>query len=471
MRILAIAIALTLSGCSLVPVLDKPAAPVPDRFPDKGDATDNISPASHAADLGWRTMFGDPRLQRLITLALDNNRDLRLATLQVQAIQSQFQIQRAARLPGVDINASMTRERSTTQGTTSTFQEDKRVSLGTTAFEIDLFGRVSALSEAAFARYMASEQGRRAAQMSLVSAVADAYMAERLAAEQLLLAQSTLADWQQSLKLAHLLRQADQNSSLDIAQAEGQVATAEADLEARQRALSRARNALMLLVGTSLPDDLPEPLPLDAQPIRTRLPAGTPSDLLVRRPDILQAEQALIAANADIGAARAAFFPRISLTSSIGYASTAFGNLFDAGQRIWQFTPQITQPLFQGGRLRAELRLSEIRKSSAITEYERVIQVAFREVADGLAGSMTYGKQIDAQLRVVSSAERRLALSNLRYRSGLDGRLELLDAQRQLYAARQSLLDLRREDINNAIALYKALGGGLTEDNMHQGTL
>lgn len=195
----------------------------------------------------------------------------------------------------------------------------------------------------------------------------------------------------------------------------------------------------------------------------TTLPAGLPSELLTRRPDIRQAEQMLVAAQADIGAARAAFFPRLSLTASLGLASQTFAGLFDGPSRVWSFTPQITQPLFQGGRLRAELRLAEVRQSSAVVEYERAIQTAFREVADGLAAQQTYGRQIEAQARAVDSAERRAQLSQLRYRAGVEGRLELLDAQRQLYAAQQTLLDLRRQAFGSAVALYKALGGGVLE--------
>lgn len=462
MRLFVFVLAATLSACSLTPQLVKPAAPVPATFaPLAGDA----EVPGHAADLDWRTMFGDLRLQRLIELSLANNRDLRIAALNVQTTQAQFRIQRASRLPAVEASGSVSRERVAASNVTgvavpSTVQEQAAMGVGLSAFEIDLFGRVRALSDAALARYLASEQGRRTVQISLVAAVADTYFAERLAQSQLQLAERTLADWRQSLDLAQRLRQADQNSGLDVAQAEGQVATAEADLEARKRALTRAANALNLLVGTELPADLPEAATLDGQSVVTQLPAGLPSDLLIRRPDILQAEQNLIAANADIGAARAAFFPRLSLTASLGYASPAMSGLFDADHRVWRFSPQITQPLFQGGRLRAELRVAELRKSSAVAEYERTIQSAFREVADGLAGRATYDRQIEAQARAVASAERRVELSNLRYRAGLEGRLELLDAQRQLYAARQTLLDLRRDEFGNAVALYKALGGG-----------
>ncbi|MFZ5508101.1 MAG: efflux transporter outer membrane subunit [Pseudomonadota bacterium] len=467
MRYLPVLLTLALSACSLTPPLVKPEAPVPAVFP----MAPTEPGAVKAANIGWRTMFPDARLQRLIAMALENNRDLRLAALNVEAAQAQFRIQRAAHLPGIDASGQATRQRTAANGQgalsrATAVTEHVGVGIGLSAFEIDLFGRLRSLSEAAFARYLATDEGRRTTRIALVGAVADAYLAERLALEQHGLAERTLADWRQSLGLARLLRQAHQNSDLEVAQAEGQVGTAEADLEARTRALAQAGNALRLLVGVDLPDELPQGLPLDRQPVLTALPAGLPSDLLTRRPDIRQAEQMMVAANADIGAARAAFFPRISLTASLGYASPAMSGLFDSPHRVWSFSPQIVQPLFQGGRLRAELRLAEVRKSSAVAEYERTIQTAFREVADGLAGQQTFGRQIAAQLRVVDSAERRAELSRLRYRAGVEGRLELLDAQRQLYAARQTLLDLRRDAFSSAVGLYKALGGGLVEETM-----
>ncbi|MGC0151290.1 efflux transporter outer membrane subunit [Chromobacterium vaccinii] len=460
MRFIILPVVLALSACSLTQPLIKPDLPVPAAFPAaSGDAS-----GAHAATLGWRAMFGDPRLQRLIELALSNNRDLRLAALNVEAAQAQYGIQRSEQLPQINGAAGAMRQRTPANGTLpAATQTQYSANLALSAFEIDLFGRMQSLSDAAFARYLASEQGRRAAQISLVGAVADAYFAERLADEQKRLAVRTLADWRQSLDLARRLKAGHQSSGLDVAQAEGQVAGAEADLEARVRALAQAGNALRLLVGAEPPADLPAPLPLETQPVATRLPAGLPSDLLLRRPDILQAEQQLVAANADIGAARAAFFPSLSLTASLGFASPAMRGLFDGGHRAWSFAPQVSLPLFPTGRLRAELRLAELRKSGAVAEYERAIQTAFREVADGLAGRETFGRQIAAQDRTVASAERRADLSAQRYRAGVDGRLELLDAQRQLYAARQALLDLRRGEFGNAVALYKALGGGLID--------
>lgn len=465
MRAVIFALVFVVSACSLTPQLKVPAPPVPATFPL---ATEQGSTRGGAA-IGWRTMFRDPRLQRLIELALDHNRDLRLAALNVEAAQSQYRIERSRRLPAIESSLTAVRQRISANDEATPAQpvmitEQLEPSIGVSAFELDLFGRVRSLSEAALARYLATEEGQRAAQISLISAVADAYLAERLAREQRELAERTLTDWRQSLELARLLRQAQQSSGLDIAAAEGQVAIAEADLEARVRVLAQAQNALRLLIGTELPSELPQALPWERQPVLTELPEGLPSDLLVRRPDIRQAEQSMRAANADIGAARAAFFPRISVTASLGYASPAMNDLFDADHRVWSFAPQITQPLFQSGRLRAELRLAEVRRSNAVVEYERAIQTAFREVSDGLAGRATFSRQIAAQARAVLSAERRAELSELRYRFGAEGRLELLDAQRQLYAARQSLLELRRDEVGNAVALFKALGGGLVEE-------
>ncbi|ARU90289.1 efflux transporter outer membrane subunit [Pseudomonas sp. M30-35] len=458
-----------LTACSLTPTLQRPAAPVPTSFAIASEKPASTLPASA---LGWRTMFSDPRLQRLIDLALTNNRDLHLSILNVQAAQAQANIQHASRLPAVGLEATRTRERTLSNDANGSasreMSQQAGVSVTLSAFELDLFGRVRALSDAALARYLASERGRDAAQISLIGAVAEAYFAQRLADEQLQLAERTLADWQQSLELARLLKQAEQNSSLDVAQAEGLVALADADLEARHRALAEADNALQLLVGNELPDDLPPALPLERQSVIAQLPAGLPADLLLSRPDLRQAEQMLVAANANIGAARAAFFPQISLTASFGYASTSLGALFDPARQVWRFAPQISQPLFQGGRLRAELRLAEVRKFEAVAQYERAIQTAFREVADALAGTATYDRQIDAQLRAVTAAERRLQLSDLRYRAGVDGRLELLDAQRQLHAARQALLELRRAEIANRVALYKSLGGGLYERDISE---
>ncbi|WP_288379923.1 efflux transporter outer membrane subunit [uncultured Massilia sp.] len=448
---------IAMSACSLTPSMVMPPLPVPAAFPDATDR--GHSPA--AAMLDWQTAFIDPRLRQAIGLALSNNRDLRLAMLNVEIARSQYGIARAAKLPAIDATVGSVRQRGgdtgmATPGTTG----QHTANMAMQAFEIDLFGRVHALSEAAFARYLATEAGFSAARLALIAAVADAYLADRFSDAQLALAERTLEDWRQSLSLALSRHAAGQSGGLDVAQAQSQLAGAQADVEARQRGRAHARHALMLLVGAELPPDAARSQ-IDSDPLLMDWPTGLPADLLARRPDIVQAERRLVAANADIGAARAAFFPRLSLTASHGYASTAMENLFKGGGRAWSFAPQAVLPIFHHGRLRAELRVAELRKSSEVAEYEKAIQTAFREVADGLAGRRTYQRQRAAQQAVVASAEQRAALSDMRYRAGVEGRLELLDAQRQLYAARQAMLELRRAEYANTIALYKAIGGGM----------
>lgn len=448
---------LSVSACSLVPPLETPAPPVPAAFPNREAVPAEVS----AAGLNRAEVFRDQRLLRIIDQALENNRDLRLALLNVEAARALNRIQTATALPGVDAQASYSRERTQGLGEGQPVAADQHgASIGLNAFELDLFGRVRALSDAAFARYLASEEGYRAARVTLIGAVADAYFAERLAVEQHALSQRTLADWRGSLALARVLQQSGRGGALDVVRAEAQVASAEADLRARDRAVAQAANALRLVVGAEVPADLPPPLALEHDPVVTRLPAGLPSDLLLNRPDIRQAERTLAAANADVGAARAAFFPRLSLTAAFGFASPSLTALFGSDHSVWNVSPGIVLPIFDGGRRDAELDLAKVRKTEAVAQYEKAIQTAFREVADGLAGSATLGAQIEAQTRVVSDSARAVALAETRYRAGLESRLELLDAQRQLQAAQQALLTLRHEEIANAVALYKALGGG-----------
>ncbi|MES2496233.1 MAG: efflux transporter outer membrane subunit [Pseudomonadota bacterium] len=471
MRKMVLVTLLMTSACSMNPRLDIPTPPVATQFPDAA-----AQEPTSAAAIDWRTMFGDPRLQAIIELALANNRDLRVSTLNVEAARAQFRVAQGAQLPQVDATGSYNRQRipSSTAGaglggaiggggaaTPSGFEFGQySANAALTSFELDLFGRLRSQSQAAFERYLASDEGRRAARIALIGSVVDAYLAEQLAREQLALTQSTLADWNSSFEITRRQHAAKQVSGLELAQAEGQARQAEADLAARQRAMAEAANALQLLVGAPLPADLPAPITLADQPILTQLPAGLPSELIANRPDVRQAERELVAANADVGAARAAFFPRLSLTGLLGFTSLSFDNLFKGDNRTWSFTPQISQPIFRGGSLRGELRLAKVQKSIAVANYEKVIQTGFREVADGLAGRATYFRQSEAQRRVVDAAERRSKLSVMRYRAGFDSRLELLDAQRSEYAVRQTLLDLRRQELSSATGLYRSLGGG-----------
>ena len=456
---------LTVSACSLVPPLETPSPPAPDANPNRQES----QPWGSGAALSRAEEYPDPRLLRIIDLALENNRDLRLALLNVEAARAQNRIQTASALPSVDAQASYSRERTARLGERDLTTADQHgASIGLNAFELDLFGRVRALSDAAFARYLASEEGYRAARVTLIGAVADAYFATRLAVEQQALSQRTLTDWRRSLELARVLQQSGRGGAVDVVRAEAQVASAEADLRARERAVAQAANALRLVVGAELPADLPPPLALEHDPVVTRLPAGLPSDLLLNRPDIRQAERALAAANADVGAARAAFFPRLSLTAAFGFASPSLTALFNSEHNGWSVSPRVVLPIFDGGKLDAELDLAKVRKSEAVVQYEKAIQTAFREVADGLAGSATLGTEIEAQTRTVSESARAVTLAETRYRAGLESRLELLDAQRQLQAAQQALLTLRREEIANAVALYKALGGGAAGETRNE---
>lgn len=446
----------------MTPKLVLPAPPVAASYP--------TSVAGEAVP-EWRAMFGDARLQRLIALALDENRDLRIAALNAEAALAQARVQRAQGLPNVNADMTYSRQRQPAgvagAGVGLGQSEASGFSFGQfgaqamlTSFEIDLFGRIRAQNTAAIERYLASQEGRRAVRLTVIGAVVEAYLAERLAAEQVSLTEATLIDWQASAEITRRLHAAGQSSAVDLAQIDGQLQRARADLAQRRREVMLATNALVLAVGAPLPDDLPSAVGLVQQPIRVALAPGTPSDLLLRRPDIAQAEHELRATNADVGAARAAFFPRLSLTAAFGFASLALDKLFQSGNRSWSYSPALSIPIFRGGELRGSLDLARIRKSVAVAGYERTIQTAFREVADGLAASATFASQVKAQQGVVEQAERRKRLAQLAWQSGVSGRLELLDAQRTAYAAQQALLVVRRDELASAAALYRALGGG-----------
>ncbi|PWC33355.1 efflux transporter outer membrane subunit [Azospirillum sp. TSO35-2] len=461
MRAILLASLLMLAGCSMTPELTLPAAPVAASYPGA-----TMANAAGVTKIEWRRVYPDPRLQKLIELALTDNRSLRIALLQAAEARSQLRIARSAQLPSVAVEGGYNRQRTSVsavgsgqEGTGGTVSNQFTVQAGLASFEIDLFGRLASLSEAAFQRYLSSEEGARAARLAVIGTVAEAYLAERLGDEQLALVEATLKDWRSSLDITRRLRGASQTGGTEVAQAEGLVRQAEADLEQRRRERDQATNALVLAVGAPLPSNLPPSIPLMGQPIEAQLTAGLPSDLLLRRPDILQAEHELKAANADVGAARAAFFPRLSLTAQYGFESQALGSLFAGANQAWSFAPQITAPIFQAGALQGNLDASKVRKDTAVARYEQAIQSAFREVADGLAARATYSRQRAAQAEAATVAERRQSLADMRYRAGLDSRLDLLDAQRGVYAARQALLEVRRQELASTVGLYRALGG------------
>jgi len=453
-----------LAGCSMMPDYVRPDAPVAASFPDTNAASDE-NLARHPVDIGWRQFFPDARLQSVIATALDNNRDLRLASLRIEEARAQYNIQSADRLPTLNGVASGSRARvpgsltsSGNPAITSTYQ----VGLSLASFELDFFGRVRSLSKAALAQFLATSEARQAAQISLIAEVAKAYLAERAYTEQYLLVQKTFEGRQESYKLAKQRFDAGASSALDLRLNETLVASARITLATLARQRAQATNALTLLVGKPL-TELPDAQPLAGQNIVTELPAGLPSDLLTRRPDIRAAEQRLRAANANIGAARAAFFPRISLTAGAGTASNTLSGLFDSGSNNWSFAPQLVLPIFDAGRNRGNLTLSEVRKNTAIADYEKAIQVAFREVADALVARSAIDEQLDAQRAFLTAQTERFKLVEQRFQGGVANSLDVLDAQRELFAAEQALVQVSLLRLTNAVDLYRALGGGLEE--------
>lgn len=452
-----------LAGCSLIPTYERPAAPVPTVFP--GDPAQPSGAAASAVP--WKDFFIDPRLATLIETALANNRDLRVSVQSIEQARAQFGIQRAALFPALNLSASGSRSSPNpltglVEGVGSV-SSSYSVGLGITAWEIDFFGRVASLKDAALAQYLATEESRKAAQISLIGAVATGWLTLLADDELLELTRQTLGTREESVRLTKLRFDNGVASEIDFQLANSLAETARAAYAQQQRLRMQDENALALLLGAPLP---PEAMAgadagkLDGvEPMRD-VPAGLPSDLLIERPDIRAAEQQLIGANANIGAARAAFFPRISLTSSIGTTSTEFSKLFDSGTKAWSFAPQLTLPIFDAGRNQANLDASRAAREIAVAQYEKSIQTAFREVADALAGRATLGEQLRAQRAQAQAESVRFRLSDLRYRNGIASALDLLDAQRSLFSAQQAAVQARLAQLQNQVALYKVLGGG-----------
>jgi multidrug efflux system outer membrane protein len=461
-----------MSACSLAPKYERPAAPVAAEFPIDPPAADGKgtpqpgADAKDAVDTGWREFFPDARLQALIATALENNRDLRTAALRIEEARATYRVTRADRLPNV--NAALSGTRARTPGFLNPATGEPAISerfdagLSISSFELDFFGRVRSLSEAALATYLATDEARQAAQISLVAEVAKAYFTERAFAEQLALAQRTYEARRRTFELTRQRLEAGASSLLDLRSNETLMETARAAALALARQRAQAGNALALLVGApaaGVPDGaMADDAQIDAM---SAVPTGLPSDLLARRPDIRAAEQRLLAANASIGAARAAFFPRISLTAAIGSASPEFSQLFDGDNDTWSFVPQLTLPIFSAGRNVANLDLAQVRKNIAVADYERTIQTAFREVADALAARSYLGDQVAAQRAIQDAQAERLRLLTLRFENGVASTLDVLDAQRELFTAEQQLVQARLLRTTNAIDLYRALGGGL----------
>jgi len=450
-RLAALAAAALLAGCSMIPAYERPAAPVAPAWA----GTPGTPAAQPAADIEWQSYFNDAQLRQLITLALQGNRDLRVAALNIEQARAQYQVRGADRFPTVNAAVTGSRTPNAAGGITSAYNAGFTVS----AWEIDFFGRLASLKEAALAQYLATEEARKAVQISLVAAVATGYL-NLLADEELLaITRQTLATREESLRLSKLRFDNGATSELDYRQAQSLAEAARVALAQQQRQRALDENALVLLLGQPLPAGFALTGNTAALTL-PQLPAGLPSELLARRPDLRHAAQQLLAANANIGAARAAFFPRIALTAGVGSASSHLSNLFSGGSWGWTLAPQALLPIFDAGRNQANLESVTAAREVAVAQYEKAIQVAFREVADALAGRATLGEQLRAQQAQADAEAARFNLSDLRYRNGVASYLDLLDAQRALFTARQAVVQTRLAQLQNQVALYKTLGGG-----------
>ena len=454
------AIAAALAGCNLAPPYLRPPAPVPEVLPQGGVYPPAASDAPDVTRIGWRDLFTEPRLRGVIALGLENNRDLRIAAANVLAARAVYRIRRADRLPTITAGGSATFTNNF--GATPAADVDiYSVDLGTAAFEIDLFGRVRNLSRAALEQYFATEEAQRAARIGLISEIAVAWLSLGADLDQIALSRETLRAYEQTRSLTEAQFHHGVASELELRQADTQFQAARNDIAVLETRIARDRNAIDLLAGTPVPAELlPSGLTVEGA-TRPELPAGLSSDVLLRRPDVLQAEHQLVAEHANIGAARAAMFPSISLTGTLGTLSSGLAGLFGNGSFAYSVAPSASLPIFDFGRRRANVRLAEANRQAALANYERTIQVAFREVADALAQRGTIGEQLSAQVARAESAQIAARLADARYRVGVDSFLVALDARRTAYAAQQQLVSTRLAREANLVELYRSLGGGL----------
>lgn len=461
---LTVAMTLALSGCSLIPDYQHPDMPVQAQWPEGAAYDQGVSANTAATELGWRQFFVDPTLQRLIGISLENNRDLRQAALNVEAYRAQYRISRSDLFPSIGIDGTGQRQRlpaDLSNTGEAGIASQYGVTLGVSAYELDFFGRLRSLEESALARYLATEEAQRSVQIGLVSEVAMAYLTWRTDQGLLELTRGTLYSYGKSLGLVQAAHDVGTASALDVRQARSLVEQARVQFARYSRLVAQDANLLRLLLGTDLPADLSGGFGFNN--VFAELPVGMPADLLLRRPDIRAAEYRLQAANANIGAARAAFFPSIRLTAAAGTLSSEFDGLFEGGSGTWSFMPQINIPIFTAGRLKANLDYTEVQKDINIAQYEQTIQTAFREVADGLAARGTFEEQLQAQADLTKTTQEYLELAQQRYQEGVDNYLAVLDAQRELFSAQQQLLSDQLLQLNSEVQLFKALGGGWTE--------
>ncbi|TNI33012.1 efflux transporter outer membrane subunit [Aeromonas dhakensis] len=452
--LIALSVTLLLGGCSMAPDYQRPELPQ--------GATWQSNQTGEAAVSSWRQQFLDPALQQLIATALENNRDLRIAALNVEAYEARYRIQRAAQLPTLAANGSGSRQQgsddlsSTGQGTISS---QYGANIGITAYELDLFGRIQSLKDQALETYLAQVETQRSTQIALVASVANAYLTLLADQELLALSEATLATEQERYGLTEHKYRLGAASEMELAQGRTALESAKVSLAQYQRQVKQDRNGLALLLGTGVPALMTQPATL-AEVQLAAIPVGAPSSLLQQRPDILAAEHSLKAANANIGAARAAFFPTISLTATAGTASNQLSGLFDGGTGTWTFMPQINLPIFDGGKRIADLDVAEVSTRQAVASYEKSIQTAFKEVADTLGAQTDYQQQLQAQQELVKASQTYFKLAEVRYEKGVDSYLTRLDAQRSLFSAKQGLITTRLAQLSNQVALYKAVGGG-----------
>lgn len=471
--VLALLSSAMLSSCTMMPDYSRPESPVNSEWP-QGKAYIDLSSTERASikQVSWQEFFQSPQLQKIIQATLDNNRDLRVAALNIQIAREQYRIQRADLVPTIDALGAANRQNIPEnlagiqgEGVTSQYSAN----IGTTAYEIDLFGRMRSLNKQALEEYFATEEARNATQIALIAEVANAYLVYLSDEKLLRLTQETLTAQQSSYDLINKTFELGVGNKLDVSQAAQSVETARTNYSIYLRRMEQDKNALLLLMGVSSEGNLLQGETLDNIQLKEELPVGLPSDVLLERPDIRQAEHDLIAANANIGAARAAFFPTITLTGSAGVASSSLDNLFQADSVLaWTFAPQISIPIFEGGRNLANLGVSQATRDIRVAQYEKSIQVAFREVSDELAARGTYTEQLKSQQALVEAAENSYNLSKARYDQGIENYLNVLDAQRSMYAAQQNEIIVQQERLSNLVNLYKVLGGGLNEGNQKE---
>ena len=461
-KLFILAIAACLAGCLHPQKHDRPALPVPTAWPESAGGQASGSGAPEAAGLKWREFFTDSNLQSVIELALANNRDLRMAALNIEKAQAIYRIQRAQQYPNVNVSASgqlyRVPEKMSLTGRSQT-AEQYNVDLGAASWELDLFGRIRSLKSQALEQYLATEQARSATQIALVSIVANNYLALAADRDNLRLAQATLEAQQSTYDMILRTRDLGIASDLELRQAQSQVEAARVEIARYSGQVALDENALNLLVGTPVSAGL-LPSTLGSDAALKDISPGIPSEVLLRRPDILTAEHQLNAAYANIEAARAAFFPRIALTAGAGLMSNDLADLFKLGARSWSFAPQIVMPIFDAGTRKANLKIAQVNRDVAVAEYEKAIQSAFREVSDALSLRTRLMEQQTAQQALVGTLEETYRLSDARYKAGIDSYLSVLIAQRSLYGAQQGLVGLRMARLGNLVTLYKVLGGG-----------